>query len=71
MKLYCTEFKAICSQTGELKTYAGPEVKGLSNEDAQKWCYNNAGHLTVIGELMMNIDYEVNDEIDYEKIRLN
>lgn len=56
MKQYLTEIKAISPIDGELKTYCGPEVPGISFSDAQAYCENNGlGYCKVIGELVAEI----------------
>lgn len=56
MKLYVTEIKAIKPSTGELTTYGGPNVPGISFEDAQDYCENNGlGYCKVVGELVSEI----------------
>ena len=56
MKQYVTEIKAISPVDGELKTYCGPEVPGISFSDAQAYCENNGlGYCKVIGELVAEI----------------
>lgn len=73
MKKWATEFKAICAKTGELRTYCGPHVEAPSWGMAQEWCYENAGHLWVIGELIAEIPFldEGGPGIDYEISQLN
>jgi hypothetical protein len=55
MRTWMTEFEAICAKTGELKTYGGPNLVRLTWEAAQEWCNENAGHLVVVGQLLMDI----------------
>jgi hypothetical protein len=55
MRTWMTEFQAICAKTGELKTYGGPNLVRLTWESAQDWCYENAGHLVVVGQLLVEI----------------
>jgi len=50
MKIFATEFQALDAQTGELKTWAGPNITAASWDEAQQWCYENAGHLTISGQ---------------------
>jgi len=69
-KQWCTEFRAISSITGELTTYCGPNVEGISWQDAQMWCYENATHLNVIGELILE-EMQDGTVIDYEQPNLN
>jgi hypothetical protein len=79
MTLYVTEIKAISPNTGELTTFLGPNVPGISEQDAQDYCENNGlGYCKVIGELIAEIPckegtYEPdwNKMIDYENERLN
>lgn len=69
MKLYVTEIKAIKPSTGELKTYGGPNVPGISAEDAQNYCENNGlGYCKVLGELVCEIPCkEGTYEADFSK----
>jgi hypothetical protein len=77
--LYVTEIQAISPITGELTTYGGPHVPGISETTAQEYCeLNGLGYCKVVGELIAEIPckegtYEPNwDEmVDYEKERLN
>ncbi len=56
MKQYITEIKALSPIDGEIKTFAGPEVPGISFSDAQSFCENNGlGYCKVIGELVAEI----------------
>lgn len=78
LRKWVTEFRALDAKTGDLKTWGGPHVEGISFNDAQEWCYRNAGHLKVIGELISEIpckegsyDPDWRNIVDYEKINLN
>lgn len=76
MKRWVTEFKAEDSRTGDLKTYGGPYIEAPTAELAQEWCYENAGHLRVIGELIMEIPCndsgpDWDNAVDYENAQLN
>ncbi len=78
MKKWVTEFKAICARTGELKTYCGETVEAITSEMAQQWCYENRGHLKVIGELVAEIpckegtyEPDFKNMVDYENTQLN
>lgn len=78
MRKWTTEFKALDAKTGEMKTWVGDEVGAPTFELAQEWCYNNKGHLTVVGELICEIpckagsyNPDFNLMIDYEKIKSN
>ena len=64
---YLTELRAIDPTDGVLKTWGGPRIKGTSWDNAQKWCDENMGYLTVIGELVSEIDYQTDEQIDYDK----
>lgn len=71
MELYTTTIKAICPKSGELKTYCGQHVPGISFEDAQNYCdTNELGYCKVEGLLVMEI-MDDETEIDYEKIKMN
>ena len=79
MDLYSTTIKAISHIDGELKTYVGPNVPGISFADAQNYCENNVlGYCKVDGLLVAEIPckegtYEPdwNKMVDYENKRLN
>jgi hypothetical protein len=79
MNLYITEIKALSPHTGELKTYCGPEVPGISFADAQNYCENNGlGYCKVVGLLIAEIpckegtyDPDWEKQIDYDKQKLN
>jgi len=56
MKTYLTELRAINPRTGELTTFCGQNVRGISMLDAQVYCERHGlGYLTVIGELVAEI----------------
>ncbi len=77
--IYVTEIKAICPHSGDLKTYCGPNVPGISIETAQEYCeMNGLGYCRVIGELIAEIpckegtyEPDFNKMVDYENERLN
>lgn len=52
--IWATEFTAVCSKTRKLKTYGGPNVEGLTADIAQQWCYENAGHLKIIRDILIS-----------------
>lgn len=54
-KWYCTQIKAIRPTDGEIATYSGPAVPGISFQDAQDYCNENIGYCKVIGELIEEI----------------
>jgi hypothetical protein len=71
-KIWLTEIKAICPETGVLKTYAGQNIKAISKNLAKQYCQlNGLGYLKIIGELVAEIDYKTGEKIDYENTRLN
>lgn len=79
MDLYTTTIKAISPIDGELKTYGGPNVPGISFADAQNYCENNGlSYCKVDGLLVAEIPckegtYEPDWDkmVDYENKRLN
>jgi len=51
MRIYLTEIRAIDPMDGQLKIWAGPEVPGTDQEDAQRFCdQNGLGYCVVVGE---------------------
>lgn len=76
MKLFTTELKAIDPRDGELKTWCGPHVPGISWSDAENYCQENElGYCVVTGELVAEIGTKVengyivpdfNNRIDYD-----
>jgi len=71
MKKYCTEIRAIDPKTGELKTWAGPNVPGVSFATARQYCRKNGlGYCKVTGELVAHISEDGN-VTDYEAPELN
>lgn len=79
MNLYVTTIRAISPIDGELRSYGGPNVPGISFADAQAYCENNGlGYCKVDGLLISEIPckpgtYEPDwDKMtDYENERLN
>lgn len=78
MKYYTTIIKAISPKDGELKTYYGPIVEGISKKDAQDYCNNKLGYCTIVGELVSRIPTKKDSHkpdwaarIDYDKLNLN
>lgn len=56
MHLYVTTIKAISSSDGELHSYIGPNVPGISVKTAQEYCENNGlGYCKVDGILVSEI----------------
>lgn len=72
MKKWATTFRAINPLTGDLTTWNGPAIEGLTKGMAQQWCTENAGHLVVDGELIAEIPCnadgtpEWDNRIDYD-----
>lgn len=79
MDLYVTEIKAESPLTGEIKTWCGPSVPGISFSDAQQHCEENGlGYCKVIGLLVMEVPCiegthrpDWKNAVDYEPKRLN
>ena len=60
--LFTTTIRAIDPKDGELKTYAGPNVPGISFNDARAYCQKNGlGYCEVEGILLNEFNY--NDPI--------
>ncbi len=58
MRLFTTILKAINSE-GELRTFGGPHVEGISMNDAQDRCEKDGkGYLVVTGKLTAEIQTE-------------
>ena len=70
MNLYVTEIRALNPHTNEMRLWQGPHVKGISFEDAQKYCDNNIGYCKVVGLLVSEISLN-GDRIDYDLPSLN
>ncbi len=49
-KIFLTQLRAIDPGDGLLKTWAGPEIPAASWEEAEQYCRENMGFLSVIGE---------------------
>lgn len=79
MKFWSTKVKAVCPVTGELTTFDGPNVPGMTVFAAQQYCNTNyLGYCTV--DIQINVDkYKTGDEpcavwcrdIDYDNIIKN
>lgn len=79
MRAYLTEATFVCSETGDIKTYRGPNAFGVSFADAQDYCDRNGfSYCKVIGLIISEIptlpdgltpDWE--SEVDYEFQHLN
>lgn len=79
MSLYVTEIRALSPIDGELKTYGGPNVPGVSFADAQNYCEGNGlGYCKVVGKLIAEIPCkkdsytpDFDKQINYETTELN
>lgn len=79
MKKYATTIFARDPKTKEMKNWVGPNVPGISFQDAQKYCNQNGlGYCHVDGELIAEIPTkndgitpDWNGMIDYEQQSLN
>ena len=58
MKTFLTELRAIERRTGGLRKYAGPNIQAPTWELAQAECDINFPYLTVIGELVCEVDLD-------------
>ena len=66
MFYFTTELEAICQATGELLTFAGPNIKAVSFDLAHQYCQNNGfGYLRITGILQKEIDLNSNQVINY------
>lgn len=79
MRLWVTKIRAVDPISGDLLTWAGPNVPGISWADAADYCQKNGlGYCEVEGELIAEIP-TLNDgatpnwagRIDYENPGLN
>ena len=73
MKRWVTEIRAIDPVDGELKTWGGPNVPGLTFGMAEQYCRENLGYCRVIGELVSEIpckpgthEPDWDNQIDYD-----
>lgn len=79
MKTYATEIKAVCPKTGDLKTYGGPNVPGISVDTANDYCQNNGlGYCKVLAQLIEEIpckpgtfDAAFDKSVNYDNINSN
>ena len=59
MKTYATVIEAINPHTGRLASWAGPNIPGVTETDAQGFCDTHGlGYCKVIGELVMEIEFK-------------
>ena len=60
MSLYITEIKALDPNDNEYKTWAGPNVPGISFTDAQQYCQTHGlGYCKVTGKLVCEIGTKI------------
>lgn len=72
MKKWLTEIEALDGRTGEFKKWGGPNVPGLTAQDATEYCHDNGlGYCKVIGELIAEVDLDTSQITDYEQQQLN
>lgn len=56
MKIWITTIYAKCAQTGEMKTFCGPNIKAISAKLAHEYCQNNGlGYCEILGQLTSEI----------------
>lgn len=68
-QLYCTEIRAINPVTGQLSTWAGPNVPGISFKTAEEYCQQNGlGYCKVIGRAIAEIPTDKNYNPIMEKM---
>lgn len=70
MNLYTTEISAINPKTGDLVTWGGPNVPGVSFDDAQAYCEAaGLGYCKVVGQLVAEIPCKTGTvEPDFSKM---
>lgn len=79
MKTWGTTIYAKCAQTGDQKTFCGPNVKAPSRQLAFDYCQNNGlGYCHIQDEIVMEIpckkgtyEPDFDNAIDYENIQNN
>ena len=72
MNIYTTEILAVNPETNELSKFAGPNVQGLTWQDANKFCQENElGYCRVNGMLISEIDEHTGVELFYNQHILN
>lgn len=60
--LWTTEIRAVDPWTGELLTWCGPNVPGVSAADAERHCQQNGlGYCEVTGMLVCEVDAETGE----------
>jgi hypothetical protein len=79
MRLWCTEIRAICPISGEMRVYGGPNIRAITRELAFIYCQENGlGYCKIVGELVAEIPckdggYEPDwdNKIDFDIIKNN
>jgi hypothetical protein len=73
MNLYTTQIAAVDPLTGKLCFWCGPNVPGVSFQDAEAYCQRNGlGYCKVHGLLVAEIDEHIpTNRIDYDIIISN
>lgn len=78
MRTYTTEIQALDPETGEMKSWAGPNVPGITLKDAENYCQQNGlGYCKINGELVAEIPCDEifkpnwDNMVDYEQIKYN
>lgn len=70
MNLYTTQIQAIDFKDGQIKTWNGPNVPGLTQQHAEQYCEENGlGYCKVTGKLIAII--EGKEKINYELSEFN
>lgn len=55
MNKYITMMRAVCVESGELKTYIGADILANSWNEAEEYCRLYAPYLTVYGEKVVEL----------------
>lgn len=72
MNIYTTEIIAVNPVTNELCKFSGPNVQGLTWQDADRYCQENElGYCKVNGLLISEIDEQTGIEVFYNQQILN
>lgn len=72
MNIYTTEIIAVNPLTNEFCKFAGPNVPGLTWQDADRYCQENElGYCKVNGLLISEIDEQTGIEVFYNQHILN
>jgi len=65
-KVYVTQFSAKCVKDGLYHTYAGDRILAYSEVEAQQYCYENMPYLKVIGQLLMEVPADEDDNLLFD-----